>query len=104
MNIENTNLVYVFHDTPEIENIRETFFFNQLAVGHEMLASAKSEFQVVQYTFEVGGSKKGNAQIEGLKDAFVVKDDIEYGFGHTILYDTLDFYISFFMNSRKEQL
>ena len=49
-----------------------------------MVASAKSDFQVNQYTFEIGGRKKGNAQIAGIENAFVVKDDIEYGFGNTI--------------------
>ena len=83
--LENTNLAYVLgKETPEVGNLRETFFFNQLSVNQDVVASAKSDFQVNQYTFEIGGRKKGNAQIAGIENAFVVKDDIEYGFGNTI--------------------
>lgn len=83
--LENTSLAYVLgKDTPDTGNLRETFFFNQLAVTHEITASSQSDFQVDGYTFEVGGRHKGNAQIQGLDKAYIVKDDIEYGFGNTI--------------------
>ncbi len=83
--LENTNLAYVLGKaTPEIGNLRETFFFNQLAVNHDIVASSKSDFQIAPYTFEIGGRKKGNAQIVGIENAYVIKDDIEYGFGNTI--------------------
>ena len=36
------------------------------------------------YTFEVGGRKKGEKQIEGIPNAFVVKDNIEFASGNTI--------------------
>ena len=83
--LENTNLAYVLgKQTPDIGNLRESFFFNQLAVQHEVTASSQSDFQVDGCTFEIGGHKKGNVQIQGLPKAYVVKDDIEYGFGNTI--------------------
>ena len=83
--LENTNLAYVLGKaTPEIGNLRETFFFNQLAVNHDVVASSKSDFHIAPYTFEIGGRKKGNAQIVGIENAYVIKDDIEYGFGNTI--------------------
>lgn len=83
--LENTNLAYVLgKEMPDTGNLRETFFFNQLAVKHEITASSQSDFQVDGYTFEIGGANKGNAQIQGLSKAFVVKDNIEYGFGNTI--------------------
>ena len=83
--LENTNLAYVLgKDTPEIGNLRETFFFNQLAVNHDVVASSKSDFHIAPYTFEIRGRKKGNAQIVGIENAYVIKDDIEYGFGNTI--------------------
>jgi hypothetical protein len=31
-------------------------------------------------TFEVGGKSKNQKQIEGLKNAYIIKDDIEYGY------------------------
>lgn len=83
--LDNTNLAYILgKDKPDIGNIRETFFFNQLAVTKDVTSSSQSDFQVNEYTFEVGGRKKGNSQIQGLNKAFIVKDDIEYGFGNTI--------------------
>jgi hypothetical protein len=33
---------------------------------------------------EVGGKNKSRQQIRNIDDAFLVKDDIELGFGHTI--------------------
>lgn len=83
--LENTNLAYILgKDIPDTGNLRETFFFNQLAVQQEVSASSQSDFQVGGYTFEIGGRNKGNAQIQGLDKAYIVKDDIEYGFGNTI--------------------
>lgn len=83
--LENTNLAYVLgKDMPDTGNLRETFFLNQLAVTHDVSASPQSDFQVDGYTFEIGGRNKGNAQIQGIDKAFVVKDDIEYGFGNII--------------------
>lgn len=83
--LDNTNLAYILgKDKPDIGNIRETFFFNQLAVNKDVTSSPQSDFQVNEYTFEVGGRKKGNSQIQELNKAFIVKDDIEYGFGNTI--------------------
>ena len=35
-------------------------------------------------TFEVGGKSKNKKQIAEVKDAFVVKDDIEYGYENII--------------------
>lgn len=83
--LENTNLAFVLgKEILDIGNLRETFFFNQLAVQHEVSASPQSDFQVEGCTFEVGGRNKGNGQIQGLDRAYIVKDGIEYGFGNII--------------------
>ncbi len=83
--LNNTNLAYLLGDgNANIGNIRETFFLNQTSVVGNVTSSAKSDFTIGKYTFEVGGRKKGNSQIEGIDNAFVVKDDIEFGFLHTI--------------------
>lgn len=37
-----------------------------------------------RYTFEVGGRNKGKQQINGLSDAYIVADDIEYGINNKI--------------------
>ncbi len=83
--LENTNLAHLLGDAQtDVGNLRETFFFNQVSVVHEVLSSPQSDFLVNGYTFEIGGRKKGNAQLQGLEKAYVVKDDIEYGFGNVI--------------------
>ena len=67
-------------DEPNIGNVRETFFLNQLKCNHQIKAAAKGDFVVDnKFTFEVGGKSKTQEQIKGLKNAFIVSDDIESG-------------------------
>lgn len=83
--LENTNLIYGLANTNSNKgNIRETFFLNQLKVKQEVKASPVADFLVGEYTFEVGGKNKGLKQIQDLKNAFIVKDDIELGYLNTI--------------------
>ena len=35
-----------------------------------------------KYTFEVGGKNKKERQIKSIDNAFIIKDDIEYGFAN----------------------
>jgi predicted AAA+ superfamily ATPase len=71
--------------TPELGNLRETFFLNQLKYKHHVAAPDRADFIVDEkYTFEVGGKSKTKNQIQGIDNAFVVSDDIEYGFGNKI--------------------
>lgn len=56
----------------------------QYAVNNKVLSSRVSDFTIGDYTFEVGGKKKGNKQIEDVPNGMVVKDDIEYGALNTI--------------------
>lgn len=78
--LDNPNLIYTLGGGQvEIGNVRETFFFNQMRVEHDVMTSSVSDFRIDGYTFEIGGRKKGRKQIEGIPDAFVVKDDIEFG-------------------------
>lgn len=69
---------------PNIGNLRETFFYNQMRVKYNVVASKASDFEIDENTFEIGGRKKGNKQIEGIENAWIVKDDIEYGHGNII--------------------
>ncbi len=78
--LENTNLSHALTLHPEIGNIRETFFLNQLQATHQIQAAPVSDFLVDGiYTFELGGKNKNKKQIKDNSNAFVVKDDIEYG-------------------------
>lgn len=68
-------------DTPDTGAVRETFFYNQTRVRHNVVASRVSDFTIGKYTFEIGGKKKGKRQIEGIENGFIVRDDIETGHG-----------------------
>lgn len=83
--LNNPNLAYALSDeAPNIGNIRETIFLTWLKVGHKITASSVSDFKVGANTFEVGGKNKGNVQIKGVENAYIVKDDIEHGSGNVI--------------------
>lgn len=83
--LDNTNLIYnLAQDTSNIGNIRETFFFNQMKVNADVIASPISDFLIDDITFEVGGKNKGQKQIQGIEKSFVVKDDIETGYANII--------------------
>lgn len=83
--LDNTNLVYALAENkPEAGNVRETFFLSQMRVHNQVFASDKSDFEIGDYTFEVGGKSKGQKQIEGIDNAFIVKDDIEFGYKNII--------------------
>ena len=83
--LDNTNLIYnLAQDTPNIGNIRETFFFNQTKVNYDVIASPISDFLIDNITFEIGGKNKGQKQIQGIENSFVVKDDIEFGYTNVV--------------------
>ncbi|HOK62151.1 ATP-binding protein, partial [Tenuifilum sp.] len=83
--LNNPNLAYMLSgENANIGNIRETFFFNQLKLNHKVFSSETVDFKVEGNEFEIGGKSKGNKQISKLSNAYIVKDDIEYGFGNTI--------------------
>ena len=83
--IDNTNLIYALgRESPNIGNIRETFFYNQMRVKQEITSSKISDFQIGERTFEIGGKYKGQKQVEGLPKGYIVKDDIESGYANII--------------------
>lgn len=83
--LDNTNLIYALApDKADIGNVRETFFMNQTRVGHNVISSSVSDFEIDGKTFEIGGRKKGHRQIESVSDGYVVKDDIETGYSNVI--------------------
>jgi len=84
--LENPNLFYVFNDSPPNKgNLRETFFFNQLKVKHDVTAPKFGDFMVDQtYTFEIGGAAKTAQQISGIPLAYIAADEIKYGNQHKV--------------------
>jgi predicted AAA+ superfamily ATPase len=83
--LDNPNLMYAIGtNATEIGNVRETFFFNQMKLEHSVFAHGKADFQIDDSIFEVGGKNKTKKQIAGLSEAYIVKDDIVFGYQHTI--------------------
>ena len=83
--LDNTNLIYALApDAAEIGNIRETFFMNQMRVMNDIVSSPASDFEIDGKTFEIGGRKKGQKQIENVREGYIVKDDIETGYANVI--------------------
>lgn len=79
VSLDNTNIQYTLvGEKAEIGNVRETFFYNQLKVTQDVMASRVSDFSIGEYTFEVGGKKKGKKQISEMQNGYVVRDEIEY--------------------------
>jgi len=84
--LENTNFAFALSNTqPNVGNIRETFFLNQIKQQHRVSYSEKVDFKVNEtYWFEIGGKNKGKSQLVGLDNAYLVQDQIAIGVGNTI--------------------
>ncbi|MCK9322151.1 MAG: AAA family ATPase [Bacteroidales bacterium] len=85
--MNNTNLLIALNSGKEnIDGtIRETFFMNQLLHSHNVKSSKLGDFLIdSKYTFEVGGAKKGYAQIVGAGDSYIAADNLEVGYGNKI--------------------
>ncbi|MEA1917092.1 MAG: AAA family ATPase [Campylobacterota bacterium] len=90
--LANPNLMYT--KEPNIGNLRETFFVNQLdnyyknkqSLNDEgIFASKQGDFYCEEkYTFEVGGKSKGFNQIKDIPNSYVASDDLEVGIGNKI--------------------
>lgn len=85
MLLNNPNLFYVLCAEPNIGSVRESYFVSQLNHKHEVLYHDRGDFIVNgKYIFEIGGASKGDKQISGEDNVFVVRDDIETGYNNVI--------------------
>jgi predicted AAA+ superfamily ATPase len=83
--LDNTNLAFCLSEKePDMGNLRETVFLNQMRVNNKVYRSEKGDFNIGNLTFEVGGKNKTQKQIVGLRNAFIVKDNIEYGYKNVV--------------------
>ena len=84
--LNNTNLLFALNEgNPNIGTVREIFFYNQIVVNHKISQSKQADFLVDdKYTFEIGGKNKTTAQIKGLENSWIVKDDIVQPNGKSI--------------------
>jgi predicted AAA+ superfamily ATPase len=79
--MHNTNFMYAISDKQvDKGNLRETFFIQSMPHAYHLSLPEKGDVLVNnKYLFEIGGKNKTKKQIQGLENAFVVKDDIETG-------------------------
>lgn len=90
--LANPNLRYT--KEPNIGNLRETFFVNQLDNYYKnrqslndkgIFASKQGDFYCEErYTFEIGGKNKSYNQIKDIPNSYIASDDIEIGFNQKI--------------------
>lgn len=82
----NTNYAYALGgERTDIGNVRETFFFNQMQVKHNVTYSSKVDFTIDNtYQFEIGGKNKTKQQLAGVDNGYLALDGIETGFGNEI--------------------
>lgn len=88
--LENTNLLKAIgreiHPEDPVGTIRECFFANQIKNAEIILQAVRKGDFIAQgkYVFEIGGRNKSQRQIRGEKQGYIVKDDIEVGYGNVI--------------------
>ncbi len=90
--LANPNLMYT--KEPNIGNLRETFFVNQLdnyyknkqlLMDEGIFASKYGDFYCEEkYIFEVGGKNKSFKQLKDVPNSFVASDDMEAGVGNKV--------------------
>lgn len=83
--IDNTNIMTAITSAPDEGSMREAYFTGQLTVSHVVKQSKQGDFLIDDtYLFEVGGAKKGFAQIKDMPNSYVAADNLEIGFGNKI--------------------
>ncbi len=83
--LDNTNILFNLScGREDLGTVRETFFLNQMRVRNTITSSSSADFQIEDATFEVGGKNKGHSRLKGVERGYVVKDDIEFGYGNVI--------------------
>ena len=76
--LNNTNICYALGETtPDLGNLRETFFMNQLAVKYAVSTPRYGDFMIDnKWVFEVGGPSKTGGQLKGIPQSFIAADGI----------------------------
>jgi uncharacterized protein len=84
--LNNPNQYYALSiQSQNIGTIRETFFLSVLSQSHDISIPGTGDFLVDKnYTFEIGGKKKGIEQVKNEKNAYLACDDMEIGINKKI--------------------
>lgn len=81
----NTNLMHALCPVVDTGNERETYFFSQLKVNHNVTYPKNGDFLIDgKFLFEVGGKGKTFGQIADIPDSYLAVDDTEVGYGNRI--------------------
>ena len=82
---DNPNIMQAIAQKADTGTVRESLFAAMLAQGHMIHYPRQGDFSVDgKYLFEVGGRRKGYAQIADIPASYVVADSMEIGFGNKI--------------------
>lgn len=82
--LNNPSLLYAM-GYADVGKVRESYLASMISQSHEVAYPKEGDLLVDnRYIFEVGGAKKGFAQIADIPDSFVAADDIEIGIGNKI--------------------
>ncbi|MCH8524744.1 MAG: AAA family ATPase, partial [Balneolales bacterium] len=83
--LDNTNILFnLGREQSNAGTVRETFFFNQMRLKHDIRSTDLADFSMEGYTFEVGGKNKKQSRRQKEESLILVKDDIEYGYRNVI--------------------
>ena len=83
--LNNPNLFAVLCAKPDIGALRESFFVSMLQPKHQVHYHHQGDFLLDDsIVIEVGGKSKDGKQIEGLDNAYLALDDIEFGYENAI--------------------
>ena len=84
--LQNTNYCYALaNNNPDVGNLRETFFFNQLQQNHSVTHIEQTDFCInKKYYFEIGGKNKTAKQIKDLENSYLALDGITIGYRNEI--------------------
>ena len=84
--LDNSNLSFALEtEKPDVGNIRETFFYNQMKTVSKVISGGKPDFKINnKYSIEIGGKNKGHEQITGIQNAYLALDNLEYGYMNKI--------------------
>lgn len=84
--LNNTNQLYAISSKAHnIGTVRETFFLSMLSYNYDVSIPGIGDFMVDnKFVFEIGGKNKKFDQIKKEKQAYLVTDNVEMGFGNKI--------------------
>jgi len=83
--LNNPNLFAILCAKPDIGALRESFFVSQLQTKHQIHYHHQGDFLLDdKIVIEVGGKSKDSKQIEGVDNAYLALDDMEFGYGNAI--------------------